>query len=185
MIVYCAGFNLYGQFPTIEDVCITNFVKKDYCKLTDLEICHTFSIAKVDGKIKLHGYISKQSHQVTEITELGTNDVAQISVSDSFALFLTNSGKVWKLTENASSYNLECLPNFISTENGEEDVDDKIVSIACGYAFSCAYSFFGRFFNIPTKLEIDDLDVLEMVCGREHCLILSKNGSLYSFGNGR
>lgn len=185
MRVYCAGFNLYGQFPTIEDVCIIEFTKKDYNNLTNLEVCHTFSIALVDGKVKLHGYISKQSHQSTEITELGINDVAQVSVSDSFALFLMTNGKIWKLTENASNYNLECLSNFINVENCDEESDDKIIKISSGFAFSSAYSFFGHLYNIPTKLQCPDLDIQDMASGREHCLILSKNGNIYTFGNGR
>lgn len=185
MKVYCAGFNLYGQFPTIEDVCIVNFTKKDYTNLTDIEICHTFSIAKVNGKIKLHGYMNKQSHQSTEITELGTNEVVQMSVSDSFALFLTSSGKICKLTENSSHYNLECLTNFLKTENLDEETDDRVIKISCGFTFSCAYSFFGYFYNIPTKLACEDLDVQDMCSGRQHCLILTKNGYVYSLGNGR
>lgn len=185
MKVYCAGFNLYGQFPTIEDVCIINFTKKDYNNLTDLEICHTFSVAKVDGKIKLHGYINKHSHQSTEITELGINEVVQISASDSFVLFLLNSGKIWRLSENSSNYHLENISNFVKTEDSNDDYDDKIIKISCGITFSCAYSFFGFFYNIPQKIKTDDLNVLDMCSGRQHCLILSKDGLLYSIGSGR
>lgn len=185
MKVYCAGFNLYGQFPTIDDVCIVNFTKKDYNNLTDLEICHTFSLALVNGKIKLHGYISKHSHQSTEIAELGINDVAQISVSDSFALFLMNSGKIWRLSENASHYHLESISNFVKTENADEECEDKIIKISCGITFSCAYSFFGYFYNIPAKIPCEDLDIWDMCSGRQHCLILTKDGLLYSIGSGR
>lgn len=67
----------------------------------------------------------------------------------------------------------------------EETVDDKIIKIAGGCAITCVYTEQGYIYKVPIKLQTQIPNVKDICCGTTHCLMLTEDGCVYSFGCGR
>jgi hypothetical protein len=67
--------------------------------------------------------------------------------------------------------------------------DSNVKSIACGCELSMAqtmndsiYVWGYEYSNLPMRIEID-ANIVQMCCGLYHCLLLSNDGDIYSFGD--
>lgn len=197
MKVFCAGFNLYGKFINISDPTIESFKSIYYSDISDIQIslaylilktkkCKCYKVKKAKkSKIYLHGFVNNKTHQVHKLDF--DKEITEISVFDHETLFLSTDGTVFQLNSiKPAEYYLKCLPNFVKTEQIDaESNNDFITKIGTGLVISCACSKDGIVYRIPTKLNSKISNIKEVCCGTEHCLLITENGHVYSFGGGR
>lgn len=201
MRIFCAGFNLYGQFLKFPDSCIESFQICDYPDVCDIKISHAYLLLKnkmkslIDLKISdktceimnIHGFIDNKTHQTKDLIFNKNRNIKEIAVSENKSLFLCDDGTIFTINNNNSSiYEIQTIPDFVNTEQNEKDVlNDSITKIAVGSRITCATSNLGYVFCIPSKINNKIQSIKDVCCGAEHCLILTENGLIYSFGGGR
>ncbi|CAH0554472.1 unnamed protein product [Brassicogethes aeneus] len=99
-------------------------------------------------------------------------------MTDDKVFMLGDLGCVCKVNLNDKDIKLSKIMNLGLSDN------DKVVKIASGAKLFVAYSEEGYIFNNLNKLNVKIADVKDIKCGREHCLLLTKKGDIYSFGRG-
>ncbi|KAG5891569.1 hypothetical protein JTB14_015836 [Gonioctena quinquepunctata] len=172
MRVFCNGFNLYGQLnqsePVVEDfkLCFDFEVIKHVC------INHSYTVI-VSGDECVVFY------EKDKISLKTPNEVVVVSSNDERIIFLTDSGNLVKAELEDFKLIREIPNTLFSDESGE-----KIIKVCSGSKLTVAYSSGGAVFNIPQKLNFCDGNVVDIRCGREHCILLNTYGEVFSFGRG-
>lgn len=173
MRLFVNGFNLYKQLVKSKNVLeeFTPVVESEVIK--NVCIQHSFSIIQTEKDVK---YISEEDRNLVS----SDVEVIKIVCNDDRILILDNFGKLMKFDID----NIEApstVPNLVNSEESSE----QIVNISCGSKITVAYSNKGKLFNIPEQLNFERKDIIDIQCGREHCLLLDQYGNVYSFGKGR
>lgn len=77
------------------------------------------------------------------------------------------------------------LLNFLSTENNSDE-KDFVTHISCGETKNIAATRQGAIYDIPSKIYQFEkhVKIQKISCGHEHTVLLTKNGDVYSWGNG-
>lgn len=199
MRVFCAGFNLYGQFRKFPDSCIETFQICDYPDVCDIKISYAYLLLKnkikspIDSNIanktceiiNIHGFIENKTHQTKDL--IFNSGIKEVTVSEIKSLFLCDDNTIYTINNNNSSnYEIQTISEFVITEQNEKDsLNDFITKIAAGSRINCAASRLGYVFCIPSKINNKIQNITDLCCGAEHCLLLTENGLIYSFGGGR
>ncbi|KAJ8917839.1 hypothetical protein NQ315_010751 [Exocentrus adspersus] len=168
----CNGFNLYGQLAS-PGYLLEKFtpVFGGYTTVKDICVGHTFSALNLGKSCKIITNGTENDFGSSgEVIKMCTNDVRLV--------FLDDNGKLIKI-------NLEDIDNP-SEISGMllMDSNEKIVNISCSSKLAVAYSDKGSLFNIPHKLDFMNEYIIDIQCGKEHCLLLDEHGNVYTFGRG-
>ncbi|KAJ8960060.1 hypothetical protein NQ318_009502 [Aromia moschata] len=172
MRVFCNGFNLYGHLNLSEPLIewfTPVFVDKP---ITDIFINHSFTVLQTKDNVKVF-FENKEKN----ISNCGS--IIKVCSNDEKIIILNDQGKLFKI-ELIDFNVVHELPDFLCSEVSKA----KIVNISCGSKLYVAYSNQGNIFNIPNKLTFENVDIIDIKCGREHCLMLDKVGNVYTFGRG-
>ncbi|XP_058811352.1 uncharacterized protein LOC131676248 [Topomyia yanbarensis] len=113
-----------------------------------------------------------------------TSAIVQLSASTWHCLVLLENGDLFKydINEHRSS-----RLDFLTVENAPELTDrERITHIACGDRVSVAITSGRTVFNIPNKTFTfpRHVRIVKLAVGLEHCLLLTGNGDVYSWGGG-
>ena len=138
-------------------------------KLIDIEVTALHSTICFKNKIRINGKIYEFSGKISKI-----------SSNNKFCLILLENGDIFQHSfVEKSSKKL----NFVNVEGSN---NGNVKQIACNEAFSVAVTDKGVIYNIPNKtFEFPKhVRVKKIVCGFEHCLLLTTNGDVYSWGTG-
>ena len=183
MKVYYAGFNLYGQLTADADSLVRKFIDFHYESLRDVILNHTNSILMYEKALYINGAHGELTHQLVKVEDDETSS-GKVSCSDDKMFLLKDDGELLKLDFDSGTAKLERVPNFLVVENSSPG-GDSIVNVSCGRKITVTVSKFGKVFNGFNKLKFGEHDISQVATGREHCLLLDADGSVYSFGNGR
>lgn len=74
---------------------------------------------------------------------------------------------------------------FTNFECSSENSNEKVIKIACSAKETLAITNKNNLFLIPHKIGGISFDILDVIAGLEHWLLLDKSGNVYSFGRGR
>ncbi|XP_073969135.1 RCC1 domain-containing protein 1-like [Rhodnius prolixus] len=95
-------------------------------------------------------------------------------------LLLTSQGKYWQ-------YNLENL-EWKELNNLylpiDKNLSEKLVKIAIGEVINAVLSDAGSVWYMGNKLSPSEIKVLDIDCGKEHGILLSDTGNIYTWGGG-
>ncbi|XP_018573093.1 ultraviolet-B receptor UVR8 [Anoplophora glabripennis] len=171
MKLLCNGFNLYRQLGTT-DLVLEKFTEifGGY-SVNDININHSFSVLKTDGSYK----VICRNKQIClsscgKIIKMCCNDERIILVNDKGKLFKIDFANIDTPCDISNILNLPC--------------NEQIVNVSCGSKLTIVYSDKGSLYNVPNKLVFNSENIVDIQCGREHCLLLDKFGNVYTFGRG-
>lgn len=172
MKLFANGFNLYKQLVKPETVLeeLTEVFKSEV--IMSFCVQHSFSLLQTEIGIKV--FPEERNLVLRDI------NVVKIATNDDRILILDKNGMLVKFDIGRIEEPC-CIPDLLCSEESSE----QIVNIYCGSKIAVAYSNKGKLFNIPEKLKFEHKDIIDIQCGREHCLLLDKIGNVYSFGRGR
>ncbi|CAH1170552.1 unnamed protein product [Phaedon cochleariae] len=174
MRVFCNGLNLYGQLNTnkavvgnLEPVFEFEVIRKmciNYC----FSVILTSDDCLICWKNEMHLVPRKSGETILHVT---SNDERIISLSETGKLAKSDLDKLCDFKE---------MMSILSCESAEE----KIINVSSCSKLTVAYSNKGAIFNIPNRLHFINPHIVDVKCGREHCLLLDQFGTVYSFGRG-
>jgi alpha-tubulin suppressor-like RCC1 family protein len=138
-------------------------------KLTDLNVTAFHSVFAYENKVK-----------ISEKTINLPGKISKITSCNRFCLLVLENGNVFQYIF------AECELKRLNFTNVEEQKSGIIAHISCNDAFSVAVTDKGVVYNIPNKTHTfpKHVRVKKIVCGIEHCLLLTTNGDVYSWGTG-
>ncbi|XP_019771917.2 ultraviolet-B receptor UVR8 isoform X2 [Dendroctonus ponderosae] len=172
MRILCKGFNLYNQLncpakcPTVGEFQLTG-----NCSPGDhFSIAHTYSVLASDTVLKLHCNLAK-----TQQLDLCNTKISRVTVGDDKLLVLAEDGQLLKVS--LKDWSPAPLPKFIGNQ-------DRVKCISSTSKLFMAYSENGLLYTIPEQVDFVNRNIVDMQCGREHCLLLDTDGNVYSFGAG-
>ncbi|ENN70344.1 hypothetical protein YQE_12852, partial [Dendroctonus ponderosae] len=170
MRILCKGFNLYNQLncpakcPTVGEFQLTG-----NCSPGDhFSIAHTYSVLASDTVLKLHCNLVK-----TQQLDLCNTKISRVTVGDDKLLVLAEDGQLLKVS--LKDWSPAPLPKFIGNQ-------DRVKCISSTSKLFMAYSENGLLYTIPEQVDFVNRNIVDMQCGREHCLLLDTDGNVYSFG---
>ncbi|XP_053697522.1 probable E3 ubiquitin-protein ligase HERC3 [Sabethes cyaneus] len=130
------------------------------------------------------GHLYAKSSRINETYKAGFEGrIAQISANTKHCLVLTENGDLFRYHFNSKQ--TDCLE---LTEESADSECEKITHIACGNDISVAITNRNAVFNIPQPQPIFSFPrhvrIAQVVVGFAHCLVLTSNGEVYSWGSG-
>lgn len=176
MRVFCNGFNLYSQLggeseePLFKTFAETSFNDRN---VEEIEINQSYSVVRFDGTEV--GFFCKEGYIRAP---LNCNDLIQISSNNDRTLLLFKESRIYKIE-------LSDLRRFTQIPNVLQDKTGEIQRISCGQKLTVFYTNLGHLYNFPNKLRFQSKGIVDIKTGREHCLLLDREGNIYSFGRGR
>nr|CAH7745531.1 unnamed protein product [Callosobruchus chinensis] len=170
MRVFALGFNLYKQFDNDQTI-LREFTEVfTGTDLKDICISHSFSvIQQINSNILM---IHPRNGRI-EID----NEILKICCTSDRLLILDKCNKVYKI-------DVDDIVGDISRLQEIPMGTKEIKNISCGLKFIVFYTSTGNLFNTFEKLQFENHSVIDLKCGRDHCLILDRNGAVYTFGRG-
>ncbi|XP_046383743.1 ultraviolet-B receptor UVR8 isoform X2 [Ischnura elegans] len=195
MKVYYCGFNGFGQFPG-KDKSKFSLLSP---KLVPFDVgflsCAWNRICFSTGsEAYLSGLIDGESGKLVNLSIPSPRAISQVSCSRNNILAITEDGDCWmrQFTEDWKNISdllraeIDSHDTLIGTDNPEvSSTDHKIIKVCSGENVNLAVCNFGQVYSIPSPLSIPGKKVVEVACGFDHCLALTVDGIVYSWGSGR
>nr|CAI5850903.1 unnamed protein product [Callosobruchus analis] len=167
--VFAVGFNLYKQFDNDQTI-LGEFTKVfTGTDIRDICINHSFSVIHVNSN-KVRIYPRNQTIAIG-------SEILNICCTNDRLLILGKCNKVHKLDFQDLTGDVAILKEIPMGAN-------NIKNIACGLKLIVFYTTTGNLFNTFEKLQFESHRIIDLKCGRDHCLILDNNGTVYTFGRG-
>lgn len=152
----------------------------------------------IENQLYLSGFLSAQSNQLCHIHFEHT--IKSISGTNKLCTVLLENGIAYKIDLSLSqphpielnlmlikpSNTIRPKAIFGLSNNIEPNVDKEFIThFASGRSFSIAITNKNVVYNVPMKIFTFPMHIKiwKICCGNEHCLILTTNGDLYSFGS--
>ncbi|XP_055588032.1 probable E3 ubiquitin-protein ligase HERC4 [Uranotaenia lowii] len=184
--VLIAGFNPFylSTDGLIKEIEITNHLSSKLVASEgtrwQLELTATHGLIAVNRTILAISAISQQSHHLSF-----DHEIAQLSASTWHCLVLLHNGDLYRYDFHQNhALKLE----FLGVENlATDDTErDRVTHVACGDRVSVAVSSSKTVFNIPNRTFRfpKHTRIAKVSVGLEHCLLLTGNGDVYSWGGG-
>lgn len=172
MKVFANGFNLYGQLNQ------STRLVADFIVVFESEVIKNFGINQfysyfhtTDSFLLFPASNKSNTVNAAEILKVASND-------DRIVILYRN-GMVCKLDYNELILNR--VPFLFNTEESE----DRIIEVSLGSKMSIFCSKNGKLFTIASIMKFESKNIIQIECGKEHCLLLDEAGNVYSFGRGR
>ncbi|XP_066253044.1 RCC1 domain-containing protein 1 [Euwallacea similis] len=176
MRILCKGFNLYNQLHQGKNLqgIVEEFVTiYEEPHIEHFLLGHTMTVIVTDNK----GSINCENCNRRENLILpNSSQIAKVTLSTTNLLTLSSTGDLFKTSLN--DWQLVKVPNFIV------DTNDQIKIITARDKLNVAYSAKGYIYSIPEKLNFCNKNIVDLQAGREHCILLDRQGNVYSFGAG-
>ncbi|XP_019528473.3 E3 ISG15--protein ligase HERC5 [Aedes albopictus] len=145
-----------------------------------IELTATHALVATGSSLLAFSCINETSHTV----DAGSR-IVQLSANNWYCLILLENGHLLKYDIYSQQTN---KLDFLTVENSPEtESTETITHIACGEKVSVAVTSPGKFvFNIPSKTFTfpKHVRIRKIAVGLEHCLLLTGNGDVYSWGCG-
>ena len=195
-ILFC-GFNGFGQLPHLRDN-VNEFVedvdeKSARREIADVAICWNFWLVldAVDGVILKRGLVEGKNGGRATLKPPTEAKVSQLSATPRHVLACAEDGRCWTHDEAKGWRRLQ-VGREDEIESEEEvklpsDADKvALVKTSCGDAHNLGLDGEGRVFGLPSPpLTLEPRHkVRDVVCGKEHSLLLTEHGQVFSWGGG-
>ncbi|XP_059611056.1 uncharacterized protein LOC132257957 [Phlebotomus argentipes] len=138
-----------------------------------------FSALAAGKKAVFRGFIGGEERSLChEFSE----EIRDLSCNTKHCLVLLRNGQLYQFSVEK---NQMIMLNFISTEDSSEQ-KNQITHVACGETKNIAITNQNAVYDIPSKIHKFEkhVKIQKISCGHEHALLLTKNGDVYSWGNG-
>lgn len=183
MKILFRGYNPIARTETRHCCISDDFQCFDYDLVKDVNLTYSFNVLVTERQVSIANFCGHSSDKL-KLGDLNAEQgVVQVSGCGNKVVLLTETGELYKvicLNKNGEIvYNLQAVAKFLHSKG------DKIVKIVCGAKINVALSQEGILFRIPEEICSDKIKAKDIVVGREHCVILSESGALYTFGSGR
>uniref|UniRef100_A0A182QBR2 Uncharacterized protein n=1 Tax=Anopheles farauti TaxID=69004 RepID=A0A182QBR2_9DIPT len=112
------------------------------------------------------------------------NQITSIAANSKFCLVLLTSGQLLKYDPVADG---SVTIDFLGIEsNNEKEAKETITHLTCGECVTLACTSANGVYNIPnhTTTLPKHVRIRKVAAGFEHCLLLTTNGDVYSWGGG-
>ncbi|XP_028136795.1 RCC1 domain-containing protein 1 [Diabrotica virgifera virgifera] len=174
MKIYSRGFNLFGE--------ITEPILNNFTLVVEFEVikkvCLNFSYSIFHTDKECFLYVHEG---VIDLVKAFEGDVSMVGSSDDFYLFLKDTGELLL-------GDLNNLQESVQTHYEKHFPDKAIKDIVCGSKIIVIYGTDGTVCkvidSVPEVLKFKCNNIVDVKCGKEHCLILDEIGNVYSFGVG-
>lgn len=182
MKVLFRGYNPIAEKPT-QHVCISEEFQCYECDVKNVNLTYSFSVLLQNHSASFANFCKHYPNYENATPLTVDKNVIQTSGCNNNIILLTDKGDLFKIVcssdEEKIQYSLQPINKFIYSEH------DWIVKIACGPKINVALSKLGKLFRFPDEINIGKIKIKDIAAGREHCVILAENGSVYTFGAGR
>ncbi|XP_071445161.1 RCC1 domain-containing protein 1 [Hetaerina americana] len=195
MRAYYCGFNGFGQFPNRENNNFSIFTPTVIPFDIIFVSCAWNRICFSTGsELYLSGLIDEEFGKLEKLSIPVGKKVTQGSCSRSNILVITEDGDCWIHQFSGAWKNIsdllktevdshELINENLSTESSSND--HRITKVCCGDKLNLAICNLGQIYCIPSALPIPRKKVVEISCGFDHCLALTEDSIVYSWGSGR
>lgn len=174
MKVLGKGFNLYGQLIKPTNVVVDYVVIFESEVIKSFGINYSFSYFHTNDSFMI---FPTASNKVT----VDEKKIVTVASNDERIVVLYDNGILVRLNYDNEKLTINNVPLLLDRERSS----DKIVNVSCGSKMTVFYSQEGKLLTLANKLKFEKNDIVQIECGREHCLLLDKAGNVYSFGRGR
>lgn len=183
MKVFFRGYNpVSGDIGHHCCVC-DSFRSFDYDCVKDVNLTYSFCVLVTERKVYITNFCEHYPEKQRSLDLCAEKNIVQASGCSNRVVLLSEDGELFKVViSNGNTnvrYSLEPITKLLHS------TADKIVKIACNSRINIALSKEGRLFSIPNEIDRHGIDVADVAVGREHCVVLDKNGNVYTFGSGR
>ncbi|CAG9859344.1 unnamed protein product [Phyllotreta striolata] len=170
MKLYCNGFNLFRQL-NINTPVLQGFSKAfEFEVIKQVCINHSYTVIITNTDCLVF-----YKEGICNINSVVEKKLVLLASNDDELIFTDDSGILYS----------SCLSNFSNIKTlFSSELGNSIINIASGSKLIVAYFSDGSIYKLPQKLSFRSNDVVDIKCGKEHCLLLDKTGNVYSFGKG-
>lgn len=175
MPLFCNGFNLFRQLNVNKPI-LEEFVKVfEFEVIKQVWINYSYILISTDTD-----YLIFHKEGVCNLTSLIPKQTVLITTNDDQVICLNRSGKLFKicLADNFSNIQELCSLDYVESSN------NSFVNIRSSSKLIVTHLADGTVYNVLEKLKFTCNSVIDIQCGKEHCLLLDETGNLYSFGKG-
>lgn len=174
MKVFAIGFNLYGQL--LKPACLL----KKFEIIFESEVIQNFVINYSYSCFHLKDSIEIFSNTKKSVP-FTMADITKVASNDERIIVLTSVGKMLKLDYEDEYPEFKDMPHLLDVDH----INDRIVDVSCGSKLTVFVSQERKLLTMANQLHFDKKDIVQIHCGREHCILLDKSGNVYTFGRGR
>lgn len=146
-----------------------------------LEITSTHALLANGSQLFSYSAVTEDNNQQTL-----AHKVVSISASNWHCLVLLENGDLFRYDFHENRLSKLDFLNVERPLDGSNDEPETITMIACGDQVSLAVTSAKSLFNIPNRTITfpRHVRISKTAVGLEHCLLLTSNGDMYSFGGG-
>lgn len=214
MEVYYCGFNGFKQVPSSGDcdtlTCLTAINKSSSGharrEVVDVAICWNYLVVADTGGITKFGLVNNKPSLERLDNPPGSEGIRQASATPRYILTVTDRGHCWT-NEEGKGWRRIVVSSESSQEEeggesgdageakeedseGDEESSVDFVSTACGDYHNLGLDRAGLAYSLPSLLTVPghlgmaQPKVSQVVCGKEHCMLLTEHGQVYTWGGG-
>lgn len=155
---------------------VKSFENFDVDDDSEINITYSYALLLSEGEVYHARSFEELPHKNDRFL---ISDIIQVSGDNDPVIALSDDSILYKLSLNeAFESTVDAIPRFFPANT-------EIVKIASGAKITVALSASGEIFNVPNRLNFKHRGIVDVVVGREHCILLDKRGNIYTFGSGR
>ncbi|XP_039448765.1 RCC1 domain-containing protein 1 [Culex pipiens pallens] len=184
--VWIAGFNPFSldQCGAWNEIDLNEYFKISNASPKEeslLEITSTHALLANGSQLFSYSAVTEDNNQQTL-----AHKVVSISASNWHCLILLENGDLFRYDIHENRLSKLDFLNVERPSNVSNDEPETITMIACGDQVSLAVTSAKSVFNIPNRTITfpRHVRISKIAVGLEHCLVLTTNGDVYSFGGG-
>ncbi|XP_055528461.1 probable E3 ubiquitin-protein ligase HERC3 [Wyeomyia smithii] len=176
-------FNLSGDGSLVE-IKLNEYIGKPVSGDVSyiFEITSTHAILAAESYLYTRSELTKQSNEVC----FGSS-IVKLSACSWYCLVLLENCDLFKYDFNDNrSVRLDFLGVEFADSDQSADEHEIITHLACGDRVSIATTSRKSVFTIPSRIHTfpRHVRIVQIAVGLEHCLLLTANGDVYSWGGG-
>ncbi|XP_040567771.1 RCC1 domain-containing protein 1 [Lepeophtheirus salmonis] len=188
MDIYYCGFNSFHHVPSCPEsptLARLTLQSEALPEIRDVAICWNF-MALVDNQGSLLQYglgfqsLDRRMRELRLPSE-ARGEVLRLSATPRHLLAVTGTGETWSYEEGKGWRRLAVLNDTAPAENEETPV--VMLKTASGDSTNLGLDSIGRVYSLPNRLDFRPI-VQDIACGKEHNLLLTQDGVVYSWGGG-
>ncbi|KAK9501886.1 hypothetical protein O3M35_012524 [Rhynocoris fuscipes] len=145
---------------------------------TDADVTWSNALIIKDNRAIISGFLNGKPGASVPLETPDNDDIIQGTCDQKHCFLITKKGKCWQ-------YNIESLVwkeiNYLPLTNSNEN---SIIKVALGVTVNAALTNKGEVWNFGNQLSSAEMKVVDIDCGKEHGILLTDSGYVYTWGSG-